>query len=52
MGSCMSAQPIIIPQGTLAREPTEEEVAILMIEIYVDVEKERIGKTLKKLNTI
>ncbi len=48
----MSAQPIIIPQGTLAREPTEEEVAILMIEIYVDVEKERIGKTLKKLNTI
>ena len=52
MGSCITKQPVIIPQETLAHEPTEKEVAILMIEIYMDVEKERVGKTLKKLNTI
>ena len=52
MDSCITKQPIIIQQETLAHEPTEKEVAILMIEIYVDIEKERVGKTLKNLNTI
>jgi len=52
MGSCMSTQPIVIPEATLAREPTEEEIEIEMDKIKLEIEEERIGKLLKKLKTI
>ena len=52
MGSCITKQPVVIPQETLQTKQNQKEVAILMLEIYVVVEKERVAKVLKKLEKI
>lgn len=55
MGSCITKQPVVMPESTLPQKVSEKDVEILMEKIADEIkieEDEKLRQTLRHLNTI